>query len=202
MDLAPFSGKDYADLFHIKLTGKGLKAKNVSEFAIESVTKIANKHLYCHHCQCNMDAGASVYVDKSGELIFYSCYHWVQDFQLRFNEFRPPSENIADHEITDPDEAWIDMYEDDRLRGKRMSLIGLRNSTFADFENVRIKGESFNNKVSSIQYQIPRGCTYKLYEHAMFRGKVLPLEGKGKCMKITNLKKSGFGDKVSSSRYA
>ena len=195
-------GKDYADLFHIKLTGKGSKAKNVLEFAIESVTKTANKHMYCHHCQCNMDAGASVYVDKSGELMFYSCYHWVRDFQLRFNEFRPHSKDIAKNEITDPDEAWIDMYEDDRLRGKRMSLIGRRNSTFADYENVRIRGDSFNDKVSSIQYQIPRGYTYKLYEHAMFRGKVFPLKGNGACETINDLKENGFGDRVSSSRYA
>lgn len=74
-------GKDYADLYRLDFPGGYGGAPNV--------TKVANKHLYCHDSQCNFDAGGGVYVADSDRIWIYGAYHWLRDgnAKLHFNEY-------------------------------------------------------------------------------------------------------------------
>lgn len=201
LNAAPIEpGRDFADLFEILFVEKNLSNVVPDNFGIREITKVANKQMFCNHKQCNFDAAASVFVDRSKNLILYSCYHWVSDFELRFNEFRPNSEQFAKGTITSRSEAWIDLFDDKEFRDRQLSLVGKDITTISNYNEIFVRGDTFNDKVSSIKYQFPKGFTYILYEHDNFRGKKLILTGNGKVKKIPDLDKKKFGDKVSSSK--
>lgn len=215
-------GKDYADLFEITFSVDILTNPNFDPNSIDpkkiraTVTKVDNKHCYCKDVfsrlwQCNMNAASGIYLDHNGLLHLYSSYHWRQGHILRFNEFSqsPPS---GLPEIQTKSDSWIELFEDSRFKGRRL---GLRSGLGTDLENyfrIHVQGEQFDDQVSSVRFQLPKGKKYRLYENKKFNkvpGKTLDLVGTGHVEEIENLKKQkdssgkkrAFGDKVSSSKY-
>ena len=65
-----------------------------------------------------------------------------------------------------------------------------------------MQGSGFEDKVSSVRFQLPKGVDYVLYRHRRFEGDSLVLHGTGFVEEIKNLHRDyDFGDEVSSSRY-
>ena len=120
---------------------------------------------------------------------------------MRFIEFR---EELRGHtpEITSTNDAWIDLYENDGYKGRRLSIIGRRPASIPHFGNISVQGSGFEDKISSVRFQLPRGVDYALYRHRRYEGEALVLHGTGFVEEIKNLHRDyGFGDKVSSARY-
>ncbi len=147
-----------------------------------------------------MDAAAGVYVDSAGILRIYSAYHWRSDNIIRFNEYRPVPDFLA-AQIVDIENAWIDLYEHDHFRGRCLSLAGRNYADFSNYSRIFVHGATFNDQVSSARFQIPAGCSYRLFEHRNFEGRVFDLDGTGTINEIRDFKALDFGDAVSSSRY-
>jgi hypothetical protein len=72
-------GRDYADLYRVDFDSEYARAPQI--------TKVANKHMYCHDRQCNFDAAAGVYVQDANHMWIYAAYHFLHDDQIRFNEY-------------------------------------------------------------------------------------------------------------------
>lgn len=157
----------------------------------------------CKDRQANMDAGAGTWIDPTGELHVYSCYHWRQDRLIRFSEFR--AQPVADAApITEPSKSWIDLYEHKAFGGHCLALVGLAGNNFAQYEHLHVEGSHFNEKVSSIRYQIPPGHTYRLFKEPGYTGSVLDLVGTGAVVEIEDLGAHAAplrGDQASSSKW-
>jgi hypothetical protein len=158
----------------------------------------------CKDRQANMDAGSSAWVDPSGELHAYSCYHWRQDNRILFSEFRAQPAADADP-ITEPARAWIDLFEDRGFGGHCLSLSGRADTDFRRYEHVHVEGNHFNDKVSSVRFQIPAGMAYTLFKDADYGGAQRRLVGTGGVVEIPDLSAPGgegvTGDQVSSSKW-
>ncbi len=113
------------------------------------------------------------------------------------------SSKFAKKNITRIQEAWIELYDDRNFKDRRLTILGGSSSTsIKNYKKIRVEGKGgFGDKVSSVRWQIPRGYTYRLYEHDSYRGKTINLVGTGTIKEIPNLRSKGFNDKVSSSRY-
>ena len=199
-DAAPTTpGRDYADLYSVTF-GDGL-SRATPQLSVPTITKIAKRQFFCNDQQANMDAAAGVYIDPKGALSVYAAWHWRSTNLLRFNEYRcEPAGNAP--AITKISEAWVDMYEHTRYAGRRLSIVGKR-AGIKHFGNISVQGWSFEDMVSSAQWQIPKGYNYVLYKHRNYEGEALVLHGTGKVVKIPSLKHKDydFNDTVSSARY-
>jgi hypothetical protein len=169
-------------------------------FAMEQV---GWRRFNCKDRQANMDAGSGTWVDPAGELHAYSCYHWRQDNRICFSEFRGQTAPDAEP-ITEPARAWIDLFEDKAFGGHCLSLAGRAETDLRRYEHLHVEGNHFNDKVSSVRFQIPAGLTYTLFKDADFGGAQRRLVGTGRVVEIADLAQiEGLtGDQVSSSRWS
>ena len=192
-------GRDYADLFSVEF-GDSL-SRATPQLSIPTITKIAKRQFFCHDQQANMDAATGVYIHPEGALSVYAAWHWRSANLLRFNEYRSEPDDNAPT-ITKVSEAWVDLYEHTRYAGRRLSIIGKR-AGIEHFGNISVQGWSFEDIISSVRFQIPKGYNYVLYRHRKYEGDALALRGTGKVVKIPNLKHKDydFNDRVSSARY-
>lgn len=195
-----FAGPDRADLFAVEIR------PNMSETAPPRLAFIASKRLFCHELFGNFDAAAGVYADADGELHLYSAYHWRMEDTIRMTEFS--AELPARHAVvTDLDDAWIELFEHDRFRGRRLTIRGRRLSRLENYASIFVEGSNFENRVSSVRFQIPEGDTYRLFRDRDLRGveagrDFVDLTGTGRFAEIRDLAADlRFGDKVSSSCY-
>ncbi len=171
-----------------------------------TITWVASREFHASREYTNFDAAAGAYVSSSGMLSLYGGYHWRVNNTVRFSEFssRPDPETA----ITDMRQAWIELYEHDTFRGRRLGIAGTDESSIPDYRAIYVQGGDFDDKVSSVRYQIPEGKTYRLYRDVRFAGTrrgehFIDLKGKGTMVEEKDLKRSHrkFGDKVSSSQY-
>ncbi len=200
-DQAPtVPGRDYADLYSLSFGNSLSRATPV--LSVPIITKIDKRQFFCNDQQSNMDAAAGVYLDPAGSMHVYAAWHWRSDNILRFNEYRSVPDNNA-AAITGINDAWVDMFEHDRFAGRRLSIIGKRDSRIPHFGRISVQGSAFENKVSSVRFQIPVGYDYVLYKDRNFQGDALVLHGTGYVEEIPSLKRPeyGFADKASSARY-
>jgi hypothetical protein len=205
--ILPF-GRDYADLYTVEfdanLSASVFDPDPDKSVPIHKIKKVANKNFYCHDRQCNFDAGAGVYADSSGALIVYSCFHFIEDRMIKFNEYLPNPGNFAERNLTDMNKAWIELFEHENFDGRWLSIRGEGDSTLKDYRQISVRRKSFNDKVSSARFQIPNGKVYRLFQDRDFKGKSFVLEGTGEVEEIQDLKdfkKRDFGDEVSSSKF-
>ncbi|HSG81505.1 MAG TPA: hypothetical protein VLC48_04585 [Gemmatimonadota bacterium] len=194
-------GQDSADLYLVE--GLDRFANGAPGAGSPNITWHHRTPFYCKEEHCNMAAAAGVYVDPAGTLSVYSAYHWRIYDTIRLTEFRTLEHPETVDALTD---AWIELFEHKDFEGRRLTVLGRSESKIEDYDKVRVQGGSFNDKVSSVRFQIPAGQVYRLYKDARFRGDkpgkdYIDLEGTGKVETISDLAQMNFGDKVSSSRY-
>lgn len=155
---------------------------------------------------CNMDAGSCAYVDSNQQLIVYSVYHFLAPIrgakitaplvlkclEFRTTRFGAPIVNIED--------AWLDLYEEPGLVGRRLALLGPFESAIEDTSRVTSDDRVFD-VTSSIRYQLPDDRAFVLYPEKGFLGAPpLVLVGNGD-VKEVDVIASGFGGKFQSCRF-
>ena len=201
-----FPGRDLIDLFEVRFRKAMLHDPNPQLLEPQWITPRVERLLPCRGQQCNMDAAAGLYVDPFGDLYVYSSFHWLRAGTLQFNEYRPdPGRRVG---ITKRSEAWVDLFEHRDYGGRFLSLVGAARN-IPDYGKIQVQGAQFDNKVSSIRYQLTAGDIYCVYQHRDYnnhkRGRVLRLRGTGGISEIPNLGEwddpSDFDDRASSSRY-
>jgi hypothetical protein len=195
-------GPDIADLFEILIP----ETMSNSPGNLPTLRRIDTKQFFCNREYCNLNAAGGVYIDPVTGLSVYSGYHWRVDDTIRFSEFRPePDPRLL---INKPASAWINLYEEREFGGRRLSILGSREASFSDFGKLLVQGNGFDNKVSSIKYQIPQGQVYRLYRAKFFAGEqasedYIDLRGTGKIQEIRDLNADfpKLENKISSSQY-
>ncbi len=198
-------GRDYVDLFSVSVPHGATRA--TPALGTPTITKVGKRQFFCHGGQCNMDGAAGLHVTPSGELLIYSTFHWRMDGGIRFTEFREQVQSNA-AAVTTPGEGWVDLFEHARFAGRRLSIIGKKDSTIPDYGKISVQGAAFDDLISSARWQLPRGMKYVMYEHRNYEGRRLTLRGTGRVEEISNSGRAkigsrtvDFNDKVSSSRY-
>lgn len=125
---------------------------------------------------------------------------------IKLSEFRaePDPESV----VINIENAWINLYEDREFGGRFLSILGRKESTFPDYGKLFVQGSGFDNKVSSVKYQIPQGLSYRLYHDKSFAGDRLgedyiKLEGTGRIQEIADLNTAfpKLENQISSSQY-
>ncbi|MDF1545678.1 MAG: hypothetical protein P1R58_11315, partial [bacterium] len=200
--------KDILQLFRLELDSvtKSVKSlKSISHWHF--ITKVKGRGVSKDSpYQANFNAGASLYVHPSGALFLYSCAHYRRKeiLSVPFEEFYPYPDRFEPKVIRRLTDAWIEFYEHDNFEGRRLSLKGSRDAEIPDYSRLVVQGKGFNGEASSVRYQIPSGKRLRLYRKKNYKSKesdCLDLVGSGKLKLISDLKKSGFGDKLKSSRF-
>jgi hypothetical protein len=202
--LAPsIPGHDVADLFAVELPrellGDPLPAP---PYPAPSLTWLARKRFEGADEHCNFAAAAGVYVDEGGILALYGGFHWRISGTIRLTEFR--SEEPA---LEGPGHEWIDLFEDPKFGGRRLSILATARTDIPDYDKVLAQGKGFGDKTSSLRYQLPVGKTYRLYPDKDFKpanpARCLDLQGTGGIVEVPDIErlKRGFGNCVSSSRF-
>lgn len=197
------NGMDYVHLFRIEFNAAGGQTEiRPDNFPLESITRVASKHIYSHGNQFNMQAGAGIFIHpKHREVAIYSCYHFKDSGLIRFAEIRQRPNLLRDG-IEDTADAWVEFYEHSNYRGRKLSLCGVNlGMDVVDFGSLRAQGSSIDGLVSSVRYQLPGDSTYQLFAEPGHRGQTLTLSGNnGTVQEISNLKDKDFGDRLSSAR--
>lgn len=193
-------GKDYADLYEVVFPDNALKSPTPRLFK-PTLIKTAHRQFYCKDGFCNMDAGASLYIDPETRSLFvYAATFWLEGDIVKFTAYRSEA-NPADPPISDPEHDWIELYEKGNFRGKRLSILGTGEAEITDYANIYARGNRFNDRASSARFQIPAGWIYRLYSEKDYQGKYIDLSGTGRVESIANFKSLDFDDCVSSSRF-
>ncbi len=147
-----------------------------------------------------MDAASCLYIDSGGRMTIYSTAFWLAEETIKFISFSSEPDTTA-ASITDTNQVWIDLYEQENFKGRRLSLFGVENSDFSDYENLFAQGKRFDNKVSSARFQIPAGWIYRLYENKDYKGRFIDFVGSGQIEFVEDFQDFDFDDNVSSSRF-
>ena len=196
---APFqTGSDIADLFRVDIPND-LAAGDYTQKPV--LTRLCSREFFCNKEYCNFDAAAGAYVEAGNKLSLYTGFHWRVDGTFRLSEFRAePDPSVPVSSIAS---AWIELYEHENFRGRRLTILGRGESSFRDYSKISVQGSGFNDRVSSARWQIPGSNTYRLYKNKDFEGEHFDLAGTGQVGEIGDLSANphNFGDVVSSSRY-
>ncbi|HYH80097.1 MAG TPA: hypothetical protein VEX86_09870 [Longimicrobium sp.] len=155
---------------------------------------------------CNMDAGSCAYVDSSQQLVVYSVYHFLAPIRgdlmtapmvLKCLEFRATRFAARIDRIED---AWIDLYEEPGLAGRRLALLGPWDSSIEDTARVTADDRVFD-VTASVRYQIPDDRAFVLHPQPGFTGvPPLVLTGTG-AVKEVDVIGAGFGGAFRSCRF-
>ena len=104
---------------------------------------------------CNMDAGACAYVDSNQQLVVYSIYHFLakpggggstpilKSLEFRATDFAP---------VALIEDGWVELYEQPRLGGRRLSILGPWNASIADTRRAYVDDKRFET-ARSIRYR-------------------------------------------------
>lgn len=196
-------GDDFVDLFEVLIPNDML----ISSSRKPVLRKIQTKKFFCRNREYyNFDAAGGIYVDHNEGLYLYSGYHWRVNETIRFAEFRSTPDPAS--VIDDIQKAWIDLFEEPKFGGRRLSILGEKESGIADYGKIFVQGGDFNDKVSSVKYQIPSGYVYRLYKDKAFKGNrlgedFLELVGTGRVKMTEDFRAESekFENKISSSRF-
>ena len=198
-------GSDYADLFSVELPLAMVATPPVppsGRFPAPTITRIKACKFSGGGEFSHMAAGGGVYVDPAGVLCVYGAYHWRLSSLFRMCEYRSELTSLPDVA-----HSWVDLFEHDHFRGRRLSVIGTSGTDIASYDAINVQGDAFNEKVSSARWLLPAGTRYRLFREQNFRlsggnRDHVDLNGTGKIEEIRDFKKhtSSFGDCVSSSR--
>lgn len=198
------AGKDLADFFEVLIPNDMFSSENKSPI----LRKIETRQFFSKNREYyNLDAAGGIYIDPDEGLYLYAGYHWRVFNTIRFAEFRSQPDP-AEHVIDNIENSWIDLFEEPKFGGARLSILRKKESSIRDYSKIFVQGGGFDKKASSVRYQIPPGYVYRLYKNKSFVGQspgkdFIDLEGTGKVEEIEDLKakNKNFDNKISSSRY-
>lgn len=145
----------------------------------------------------NFHAAGGTYLAANGALTLYAGYHWRVAGTLHFAEFtgRPVGP------VSQMNEGWIELYEVEAFRGKRLGMNGIVDTELRDYRAIFVEGGDFDEEVCSSRFQLPAGAIYRLYSEPGFSGRTLDLVGTGNVQLMPDFTATGFGTRVMSSRY-
>ena len=105
--------------------------------------------------------------------------------------------------IEEMNAGWIELYEHPKMEGRRLTIRGVSsNAQISNYEDITVeRKKGFNDKISSIRYQLPKGTVYRLYTHDNYKRPYFDLVGTGQVKENPDLFIERFHDRVSSSRY-
>ncbi len=105
--------------------------------------------------------------------------------------------------ITNPRDAFVELYDDNNFSDRRLTI--RYNQNISNLEStISDNGQrGFNDKTSSVRFQIPRGYKLVLYDDKGYSDRKLELIGTGRLedKEYRNLDSKNFGDKTSSLRW-
>jgi|GEM_PF-2032035 len=106
------------------------------------------------------------------------------------------SSRFVKEPITSVDDGWIELFEKENFKGRRVEVD--TSQGISRYKELKIGEDQidFNDKVSSVRWQLPQTSVYRLYQHANYEGEHFDLKGNGKVQEISNF--NDFG--VSSSK--
>ncbi len=148
--------------------------------------------------QYNMAAATGLHVTQRGRLILYGAHHWLTGKHINVAEFAETLNEDA-RKIRTASKGIIELYEHKHCKGRVLTLYGDLHAQIESYKKIKVQGASFNDKVSSLRYQLAKGESYTLYEHEYFTGRKYLLVGTGKTVVVNDLE--SFNDLCSSSRY-
>jgi hypothetical protein len=101
--------------------------------------------------------------------------------------------------ITDISDAWVQLFDDKSFKDRVLTVKG--ENDIKDLKNVKSdNGEKgFNDKASSLKFQIPEGWELVLFDDHDYKDSGLELKGTGKVGDMSDL--GSFSDKASSMRW-
>jgi len=197
-----FPGPDVADLFVVDVFHK----TEDNRMKKPRIKRVASRRFFCNEGFCNFDAAAGIFVDPTESLYLYGAYHHRFYDLIRFAEFKSHPDRL----VTKINDAWIELFEDREFRGKRLNIVGNRDSDsrFPDYNAIQVQGIGFDNALSSARFQLPRGSKYRLFKEKNFVGNrpnidFVDLDGTGEVVEIPRFGDAPFkfDERVSSSRY-
>jgi hypothetical protein len=176
-------GRNVARLYEVDLSVLPLAAPPANPVQVTSLlAPRGEREFETSDDWCNMDAGACAYVDSNQQLIVYSVYHFLAKprgggstpilkcLEFRATDFAP---------ISLIEDGWVELYEQPRLGGRRLSILGPWNASIADTRRAYVDDKRFET-ARSIRYQLPAGNSFVLYPKRNFEGSpALVLPGAG-----------------------
>jgi len=138
--------------------------------------------------QYNMGGATGSYIQKNGNLLLYSAHHWKTKKSIKLAEFdcRLP---LAKASIQSIKHAVCECYEHKYFKGRCILLYGDIISEIESFKKIKVQGRGFNDKLSSLRFQLPKTHTIIFYEHEAFKGKAIKFMGTGKVESIPDFNK-------------
>ncbi len=211
--IPPWIGKNRARLYRFRFAGQDIKSAGFKLIIpTMSILRDTDAKIFGPGSKrYNFNAGAGVYFTPDGRLAVYATHHRTSngDKGLQCTEFYP---DYPGKVITKIEDAVIELYDDKDFKDRSLKIRGTHNATIEHYNKILVEGESFNDKVSSVRFQLPKDVIYELWEHDGFKGKKALLKGTGKMEAIRDLDKAknnafckipaNFSDKTSSSRFA
>ncbi len=126
----------------------------------------------------NFGAAGGVFVNSQDEMAIYSAYHWRSGGTIRLGEYWPALE--PNHKkISFKRDMAIELYEHKYFNGKILRLFDEKFSKLKDFNNIRVEGKSFNDRISSIRMVVPEGFKFCLYSDRNHKGDIMTFVGNG-----------------------
>jgi len=214
--LPPGVGRNRARLYEIHYDLKNATKNAFTSFSVTtSIIRGTNTKIFKGGGKrYNFNGAAGIYLTPDDSLALYASHHRTYDDGniIPCTEFYPSFPNPTINQLSD---ALIELYEDDTYRGRCLRIRGYHNNTsISDYKRLRVEDDHFNDKVSSIRFQLPIGKKYYLYPDKQYGGTPIELEGTGELVEISNIhssrlkKKAGvylipkkMGDKISSSKF-
>jgi len=145
--------------------------------------------------QYNMGGACGSHIQKNGKLLLYSAHHWKTRKSIKLAEFAKRL-NVNNGTVRSIKNAVIECYEHRYFKGRCLLLYANTIHEIESFKKIKVQGKKFNDKLSSLKYQIPKTYKIILYEHEYYKGKRTEFLGTGKVKLIPVFNK--FNDKVSS----
>lgn len=211
-----WKGKNRARLYKINFNRSHAKPSAFSSFtpSMEVIRGTDDTIFKSGGNRYNFNGAAGIYITPEKTLALYASHHRTYDDGnvIPCTEFYP---GFLKTNITTLKDSLIELYEDKNFKGRCLRIRGYhQNSAITDYKMLFVEDKHFDDKVSSIRFQLPKDKKYFLYQDKNFRGESIELIGTGKLVELDNIhsrsvkKKRGvylipkkMGDKVSSSKW-
>lgn len=212
-----FKGKNRARLYKIKFNLSNVINSSFSpiDFSTKLIRGTKDKVFKRGGKRYNFNGAASIYITPEKSLALYASHHrtYKDGAIISCTEFYP---SFQKETITTNKEGLIELYEDKKFEGRCLRVRGYFTQTsISDYDSIKVEDDSFDNKISSIKFQLPLGATYLLYPDKNYGGTPIKLIGTGKQVSIKNIHSlrdknkvntyfipKNSGNKISSSQFS
>jgi len=145
--------------------------------------------------QYNMGGATGSYVGKGSRFLLYSAHHWKTKRSIKLAEFSGRLD-VNKRSIRSIKSAMCECYEHRYFTGRCLLLHSDSILEIESFKKIKVQGKKFNDKLSSLRFQLPKSHKIQFFEHEYFKGKKTEFKGTGKVELIPEFGKQN--DKYSS----